>query len=94
MLKIDFHKYSVKDFLLDESFQRWARQEGPSNTSQFYYWLEEHPENRAILDDARTILLWLKSHFEDDTSQNEIEVVWSKIQNTMNNTLVKHEYKM
>ena len=87
MLKIDFHKYSVKDFLLDESFQRWARQEDPDTVTHFDNWLEEHPENGAILEEARTIVLRLKSHLEDDESPNEIEEVWSKIQNTMNNTL-------
>ena len=94
MLKIDFHKYTVKDFLLlDESFRRWAGQEDPDTATQFDNWLEEHPENGAILE-ARTIVLRLKSHFDDDASPNEIEEVWSKIQNSIDNTLVKHDYKM
>ncbi len=94
MLKIPFHNYSVKDFLLDESFQRWVSQEDASTISEFDYWLEEYPEKRDTLEQARTTLLQMKSHFEADSSQNEIEELWSKIQSTMDHTLIKHENKM
>jgi transmembrane sensor len=92
ILKIDFLRYSVKDFLLDESFQRWVRRQGADTRGEFDNWLEEHPEKRDIIEQARTIMLQMKSHFEADTSQNAIEEIWSRIQNTIDNTLIKQEY--
>ena len=94
MLKIDFLKYSVKDFLLDESFQQWVRRKGAVKTGEFDNWLEEYPEKRGVIEQARASMLHLESHFEEDTSQNEIEEIWSRIQNTIDNTLIKEEYKM
>jgi hypothetical protein len=91
MRKIDFLNYSVKDFLLDESFQRWVSQDDVVSTDQFDKWLKEYPEKRDTLEQARTILLQMQSHLEADTSQNEIEEIWSRIQNTIDNTLINQD---
>lgn len=94
MLKIDFLSYSVKDFLLDESFQRWVRRQGADTSGEFENLLEAHPEKSGIIKQARATMLQLESHFEEDTSQNDIEEIWSRIQNTIDNTLINQEYKM
>lgn len=94
MRKIDFLNYSVKDFLLDESFQRWISQDDVVFNDGFDNWLTEHPERRDTLERARTMLLKMQSHFEADTARNEIDEIWARIQHTIDNTLINQDYKM
>lgn len=55
---MDFTRYSVEDFLLDESFQDYA---AGGEAGQFWAdWLREHPEKRAEADEARALLLGLQ----------------------------------
>lgn len=94
MRKIDFLNYSIKDFLLDESFQRWIDQHDVVAAEELDNWLEMHPEKRDTVEQARKMLIQMQLHFETDTTSKEIEEIWSRIQNTIDNTLINQDYKM
>jgi len=74
---MDLFRYTVKDLLLDESFQRWVLH--PDNGESIWdSWQHRHPEHFEILEDARAILLLLRDRMEEETEADAHEV-WSKL---------------
>jgi ferric-dicitrate binding protein FerR (iron transport regulator) len=66
----DFH---VDDFLFDESFSRWARQESPPEERAFWQeWLSQHPEKREIVEQAQLIITGLGVKPYRDILEEEI----------------------
>jgi len=89
MLKTDFLKYSVKDFLLDESFQRRVIGEGNHSVEVWPDWLKEHPEKRTTLEEAQLTTAQLKSQLEQDSLVEDLEEVWIRIENSIDTTAHK-----
>lgn len=86
MLKIDFLKYSVKDFLLDESFQQWVIQPHKPPVTAWPDWLKEHPEKNIKVNKARAMMEQLKAGLTEDVSHEDRKEVWLKINNSVNDT--------
>jgi transmembrane sensor len=74
----DYVRFSVKDFIMDEHFQTWVF--SPVGTVDAYWqnWLDENPEKRADVEEARATLLRLNfSKF--DMSSTDLSQVWNRI---------------
>ncbi len=84
MLKGNFLKYSVKDFLLDESFQRWVIQPDNPPVAAWSDWLKQHPQISVKVEQARAMMQQLKSGLAEDTSPDELQEIWIKINDSMN----------
>lgn len=84
MLESNFLKYSVKDFLLDESFQRWLIQPHNPPIAGWSDWLKQHPQISIKVEQARAMMQQLKSGLAEDASPEELQEVWIKINNSMN----------
>jgi len=52
-----YNDYKVEDFLKDEFFVQWVRNKRPDANHFWEKWLEQHPEHRAILLEAREIIM-------------------------------------
>ena len=66
---MDYTHYTARQFAQDERFQAWVLHPTPADQLFWEQWLEEHPYQRAEVEQARTLLLgW---HFEEPTVSTE-----------------------
>ena len=70
--------YQIEDFLMDDSFRRWVLQKSPQDETFWKAWLEAHPQMRAKVEQARTLLLELRDE-EAQVSREEIDHQFSEI---------------
>lgn len=57
----NYQHYQLTDFLLDESFNRWTRQESSPEERAFWQeWLRQHPANQEIAEQARLLITGLR----------------------------------
>lgn len=75
----DYEKYSVHDFVLDEYFQLWVVSSNAECNNFWQSWLENHPEKKQEVDDAREFLkqITLPNYH---LSQANVASLWRKIQ--------------
>lgn len=76
---MNYEDYSVKDFILDESFQKWVLQPNEAICAFWESWLKLHPEKQATVDEARNIIKSLGFREEFPTPQDFSEV-WENIE--------------
>lgn len=70
----NYQDFQLDDFLLDESFSRWARQESPPEEWEFWHdWLRQHPEKQEIARQASLIIRGLNVKPHRDIPQQELE---------------------
>lgn len=76
---INYEKYSVHDFVLDEYFQLWVTSTNAECNQFWLSWLERHPEKNQELADAREFLkqITLPNY---NLSQANVASLWRKIQ--------------
>jgi type II secretory pathway component PulM len=80
MIISDLIQYSVTDFLLDESFQKWALHQQSASAESFSEWLEQQPEERRyIVEQARLTLVQVRAHLTEQVSQDDFDDVWLMI---------------
>ncbi|HEY5748515.1 MAG TPA: hypothetical protein VIU12_20740 [Chryseolinea sp.] len=79
---MEVFKYSVKDLLLNESFQRWVLNPDEDGQSIWDSWQHGHPEHFELLEEARTILLQLRDRVEEEIDADEHEV-WSRLEQSL-----------
>ncbi len=66
---------------MDEHFQSWVFAPDGNTEAFWHAWLEENPDKRGDVEEARSILLRLNfSNY--DLSANEVSAVWNQIRNT------------
>jgi len=58
--------YSLKDFVLDESFQKWIL--GPDDDLNIFWedWLNLHPAKKQLVTEARSMILMIRAANEKD----------------------------
>ena len=54
-----YQYYSSEDFAADEFFQQWVLQPTPESVAFWNQWINQHPEKRETLEDAREMVLML-----------------------------------
>jgi transmembrane sensor len=76
---MNYTLYTATDFVRDALFQKWVVAPDAASRSFWEGWLKRHPEKKAVVAEARKIILLLG--FEEDTSANEAFIeVWNRIQ--------------
>jgi len=50
---MDYQNYVVADFVMDEAFFRWVIQPNESSDGFWSAWLEQHPNKREEVEEAR-----------------------------------------
>ncbi|MDF9796430.1 transmembrane sensor [Catalinimonas alkaloidigena] len=76
---INYKNFGVEDFLADEYFRKWVYQENESIQNFWINWLEENPEKRFVVEEARQILRKVRFQYYP-ASKADLEEVWSKIE--------------
>ncbi|GAB4026830.1 FecR family protein [Spirosoma gilvum] len=77
----NYQDYQIEDFLLDESFNRWASNQSSPDEQQFWQqWLGQHPEKRDIAEQARLIVGGLTVKPYRDISEPDVQQQLQQIQ--------------
>ena len=74
----DYARFSVKEFLMDEDFQAWVLDPGGETDGFWQLWLDENPEKRADVEEARRILMKLKFTRWELPSE-DVSKLWTQI---------------
>jgi len=69
---MEYTHYIVEDFVLDESFKNWVLKKNQKDEAFWDQWVQEHPEMRSKVDEARDIILSLQVD-QAKVSDEEIE---------------------
>lgn len=75
MTKNSFNK--ISDFLEDDSFKSWARNEKLSDVTFWEYWIENNPTKKALAMEAKDIILGIK-FYPYLVSKEKINLEWNK----------------
>jgi hypothetical protein len=75
---MDFSNYSARDFVLNESFQKWILDPDEETHAFWDDWVIEHPEKAEMIEEARTIVQNIKSVIEMNVKCDRDEV-WERI---------------
>jgi len=69
---MEYTHYIVEDFVLDESFKNWVLKKNQKDEAFWDQWVQEHPEMRSKVDEARDIILSMQVD-QAKVSDEEIE---------------------
>jgi transmembrane sensor len=80
---MDLSNYVVKDFVLNESFQKWILQ--PDDEIQYFWmnWLKDHPEKCDIIAEAKLFIQNINASMEE--SVPDFLDAWDKINDSLEN---------
>lgn len=82
---MDYSKYSVEDFILDEGFRKWAIRPEKEDNLFWEAWLSKNPTRASDLKAARNILLNLAME-EHRLGEAEVDALWQKIEGKIDAT--------
>jgi ferric-dicitrate binding protein FerR (iron transport regulator) len=72
----DYSQFTVRDFVLDESFRRWVLQPDEETMSFWHTFMLRHPAQQSVIDDAASVLLHLRVN-HDDLTNASYERIWT-----------------
>ena len=75
---MDLIIYSVKDFVLNESFQKWTLEPDEELNIFWEDWLNSHPDKMALVREARSTILTIREAHEKSLTR-ECDQVWNMI---------------
>ena len=75
---MDLSHYSVKDFVLNESFQKWTLEPDLQGKIFWEDWMKEHPDKIELITEARSTIETIREIHETDLS-GEYDEVWQRI---------------
>lgn len=78
LLPMDLINYSVKDFVLNESFQKWILEPDEEVKTFWEGWLNAHPSKTELIREARSTILFMKETNEKNLVR-ECDQVWDMI---------------
>lgn len=73
-----YEHYSVKDFLLDDFFNKWVREPDIETSVYWEKWLAAHPDKRKLITQAKATVLALSSPGKQ-LSLSDKELIWEAI---------------
>jgi ferric-dicitrate binding protein FerR (iron transport regulator) len=75
---MDYTNYTVEDFITDEYFIRWVESSSVEVNAFWESWIQQHPEKRALVEEARRILV-LMDFEKKGIAKEKIEDILAKI---------------
>ncbi len=101
LLPMDLSNYAVKDFILNESCQKWTLERDVEATVFWENWLNAHPDKAELIAEARSTVEAINETIDKDLT-SECDHVWQMItesvhdlerdaiiRNNVNNELLK-----
>jgi transmembrane sensor len=82
---MDFENYSVKDFVLNESFQKWILEHDEDARIFWEDCLSAHPAKADLMREAQSVILSIKGG-NDKHLTREREQVWRMILESIHQT--------
>jgi ferric-dicitrate binding protein FerR (iron transport regulator) len=83
----NYYKFSVEEFVQDDYFRKWVLDELDPKDTFWTNWLELNPDKRAMIEDAKSLVIALKVKEIDLFTQDEIK---DGIQHIMDDTRRKY----
>ncbi len=72
---MNYQQYTARDFVMDENFQRWVRN-NESDQNQFWeVWLLQHPHKAAEVEEARQVVASLAFDAEEVTLEQRHRIL-------------------
>ena len=71
---MDYHKFTLEDFVLDKKFRQWVLTPDQEINLFWEHWINQYPEKVELLKEARTLLLQLpeNKHLLHDEEENQL----------------------
>ncbi|MEA5427337.1 FecR family protein [Arcicella lustrica] len=67
----DYTNYTIKDFILDDSFCRWVLRNASEDAVFWENWIHEHPQHAEVVADACDLIKKVRDA-QDNLSENEL----------------------
>jgi hypothetical protein len=74
--------YSIKDFLLDETFQKWVLKQGSSIDAHWERKENIPKDNIELAEEAKSVLQRIRMALENEV-EDDMEDVWTRIENSI-----------
>jgi transmembrane sensor len=84
---MDYTKFNVQDFAANESFVDWVNQTDPEAVKYWDLYISTHPEIRATVEKARSLVLNIKAAESVKPDPFTVESIWSKIERATHHDL-------
>lgn len=63
----DYAQFTIRDFVLDESFRRWVLRPDEATMSFWHTFMLRHPGQQSVIDEAASLLLHLRANYDELT---------------------------
>jgi hypothetical protein len=80
---MDFSNYSAKDFVLNESFQKWILDPDEETNAFWNDWVTGHPHKTEAVEEAKTLIRHIRSVIEKNIDCDSDEI-WKRINKDIN----------
>ena len=72
----------IEDFLEDISFSNWVFKKSLADVNFWNEWINKNPENKALADDAKAVLLGVQFN-KNTTSSEKLNAEWQKFESNI-----------
>jgi transmembrane sensor len=80
---MDFSNYSARDFVLNDSFQKWILEPDEETNAYWEEWIISNPNKSEAVEEARALIQSIKSTIEKNIKCDRDEV-WERITKDIN----------
>lgn len=77
-----YQHYTLEDFLMDADFRKWVLEPETSTSAFWESWIQENPEKRPIIEEAKSIILTVEKD-EIDFPEEKREILWQGVSSVM-----------
>src|SRR6188768_3866800 len=84
---MDYTLYKAEDFITDEYFIQWVKQPGEETNGFWNAWISKHPEQEAIIHEARQVVLMMDFKVIKPPKGKSLEL-WQKINEADNERIM------
>ncbi|MEO5979061.1 MAG: hypothetical protein ABIS36_23070 [Chryseolinea sp.] len=83
MVKSDFLQFSIKDFILNESFQHWITNPHHVPSEEWPEWLAKYPERVLVVEKAQSFISVVRESLDELVDLEEVEESWMDVQSRL-----------
>jgi ferric-dicitrate binding protein FerR (iron transport regulator) len=76
---MQYSQFTLNDFLLDDFFIQWVKSPDPQTNLFWEGWLAEHPEKKALVTEARQLVLDLSTTQGKQLNEQDKRQLWNTI---------------